>query len=162
MSIVNRQSPMSNALNSPNIITMLSEQVQGALWELLHGYQKASIIANNDEFNQMIQKAPKHIYGGLLTFIMRLVFLVYAEENDLLPNHISPNLSVIGLYEKLHKETNRNKNSHSKVMGTNTGIPAGSFFALWSDIKKRSYYVVSNVTDWPNRKLPSWNLDELI
>lgn len=55
-----------------------------------------------------------------------------------------------------------NKNSHSKVMGTNTGIPAGSFFALWSDVKKRSYYVVSNVTDWPNRKLPSWNLDELI
>ena len=54
------------------------------------------------------------------------------------------------------------KNSHAKVMGTQEGIPKGSFFAKWSDIKKRSYYVVSNVTSWPNRKLPSWNLDELI
>ena len=30
------------------------------------------------------------------------------------------------------------------------GNPKGSFFAKWPDIKKRSYYVVSNVTDWPN------------
>ena len=55
------------------------------------------------------------------------------------------------------------KNSHAKVMGTQEKeYQKGSFFAKWSDIKKRSYYVVSNVTDWPNRKLPSWNLDELI
>lgn len=55
-----------------------------------------------------------------------------------------------------------NKNSHSKVMGTSSGIPAGSFFALWKDCSRRSYYIVSDVTDWPNRNLPSWNLDELI
>ena len=55
-----------------------------------------------------------------------------------------------------------NKNSHAKVMGTNIGIPAGSFFALWKDISRRSYFAISDVKTWPNRKLPSWDLGSLI
>ena len=55
-----------------------------------------------------------------------------------------------------------NKTSHARVMGTNVGIPAGSFFALWKDISRRSFFIVSDVKDWPNRKLKPWNLGDLI
>ena len=55
-----------------------------------------------------------------------------------------------------------NKVENAKVMGTSLGIPKGSFFALWKDISRRSFFVVSNVKSWPNRKLPNWNLSELI
>jgi len=55
-----------------------------------------------------------------------------------------------------------NKNSHAKIMGTSVGLPKGAFIALWKDITRRSYYAISDVKDWPNRKLPDWNLGELI
>lgn len=54
------------------------------------------------------------------------------------------------------------KNSHAKVMGTNIGIPPGSFFARWEDCKNRSWFAVSSVHGWKNRKLPDWNMGELV
>jgi len=55
-----------------------------------------------------------------------------------------------------------NKNSHAKIMGTNEGLPAGAFIALWKDVPKRSYFAISSVKGWPNRKLPDWNMRELV
>lgn len=55
-----------------------------------------------------------------------------------------------------------NHNSNAKIMGTNVGLPAGSFVALWKDISRRSYFAISDVKGWPKRTLPNWNLGDLI
>lgn len=55
-----------------------------------------------------------------------------------------------------------NRTSHARIMGTNIGIPAGSFIALWEDCKRRDFYAVTAVRGFPNLRLPNWNLGELI
>ena len=58
---------------------------------------------------------------------------------------------------------NFNRNDHATVMGTNgIKMPKGSFFARWEDCKNRSWFAVSSVKGWENRKLPNWNLGDLI
>lgn len=53
----------------------------GALHELLRGLQSA----DPERIEQLAMDDPHHLYEGLLTSLMRLVFLLYAEDRDLLP-----------------------------------------------------------------------------
>jgi hypothetical protein len=55
-----------------------------------------------------------------------------------------------------------NHNDNAKIMGTNERLPKGAFVALWKDVSRRSYFAISAVKGWPNRKLPSWNMGDLI
>lgn len=59
----------------------LSGQVLGALHDLLRGLYEA----DPDRTRRLSEEAPAHLYEGLLTCLMRLVFLLYAEDRDLLP-----------------------------------------------------------------------------
>ena len=96
-----------------NVSTKLAEQVLDALWELLRGFQAAD--AQRDDrtsaslsprLQQLAKEKPQHIYGGLLTTLMRLVFLLYAEDRGLMPDDsvYQGNYSVSGLYEKLRAD----------------------------------------------------------
>ncbi|WP_244558821.1 DNA methyltransferase [Bradyrhizobium brasilense] len=60
----------------------LSGQVLGALYELLRGLHRAA----PGEIEALAARDPHHLYEGLLTLLMRLVFLLYAEDRDLLPS----------------------------------------------------------------------------
>ena len=40
--------------------------------------------------------------------------------------------------------------------------PVGSFWALYSDCKKRDIYAVSQTNSFPNRKLKNWDLSDLV
>jgi hypothetical protein len=60
----------------------LSGQVLGALHELLRGLHRAA----PDRIETLAEADPHHLYEGLLTCLMRLVFLLYAEDRDLLPS----------------------------------------------------------------------------
>ncbi|WP_198032609.1 DNA methyltransferase [Mesorhizobium sp. WSM2561] len=60
----------------------LSGQVLGALHELLRGLHRAA----PDRIEALAESEPHHLYEGLLTCLMRLVFLLYAEDRDLLPS----------------------------------------------------------------------------
>lgn len=69
----------------------LSSQVLEALYELLRGMHRADptrieALASND---------PHLLYEGLLTCLMRLVFLLYAEDRDLLPSASEPDLRAL-------------------------------------------------------------------
>ena len=104
-----------------NVSTKLAEQVLNALWELLRGFQAAD-VQRDDQANvcsdtsratplsprlqQLAKDEPQHIYGGLLTTLMRLVFLLYAEDRGLMPDDsvYQGNYSVSGLYEKLRAD----------------------------------------------------------
>lgn len=98
-----------------NVSTKLAEQVLDALWELLRGFQAADVqrddrqdkeAASAGQLRALAEKDPQHVYGGLLTTLMRLVFLLYAEDQGLMPDDAvyQGNYSVAGLYEKLRED----------------------------------------------------------
>lgn len=43
-----------------------------------------------------------------------------------------------------------------RVMGTNLEIPHGSFWARWSDVRRREIIAVSGFAGWPKRNLPDY------
>jgi hypothetical protein len=55
-----------------------------------------------------------------------------------------------------------NKTSHARVPGTNEGIPTGSFFAKYEDIRNRSFYAYADIAGFKRKKLPDWNMNQLI
>jgi len=64
----------------------LAGQVLGALHELLRGLH----AADRERIETLARQQPAHLYEGLLTVLMRLVFLLYAEDRDLLPSLTDP------------------------------------------------------------------------
>ena len=64
------------------VSTALAEQVLGALHELLRGLDAAEPAM----VRELSTTRPEHLYEGLLTVLMRLVFVLYAEDRDLLPS----------------------------------------------------------------------------
>ncbi|QDM27076.1 N-6 DNA methylase [Tardiphaga sp. vice304] len=69
----------------------LSGQVLGALYELLRGLHRAS----PQDIEAIAERDPHRLYEGLLTLLMRLVFLLYAEDRDLLPSSSDPHLKQL-------------------------------------------------------------------
>ena len=69
----------------------LSGQVLGALYELLRGLHRAA----PQDIENLAERSPHHLYEGLLTVLMRLVFLLYAEDRDLLPSSPDPHLKQL-------------------------------------------------------------------
>lgn len=87
----------------------LAEQVLGALWELLRGFQAADEAAHGQVLHELARTDPQEIYGGLLTVIMRLVFLLYAEDQGLMPDDpvYARNYAIGGLFERLREDAGR-------------------------------------------------------
>jgi hypothetical protein len=50
----------------------------------------------------------------------------------------------------------------AKIHGTDQRLPAGAFVALWKDVSRRSYFAISTVKGWPNRKLRDWSFRDLV
>ena len=85
--------------------TRLSEQVLEALWILVRGFDDAEEKAKSlgkSILQDLPDKDPNHIYGGLLTILLRLVFLLYVEDEELMPQDLVyvQNYSVSGLAAK--------------------------------------------------------------
>jgi N-6 DNA Methylase len=64
------------------VSTRLAAQVLGALHELLRGLH----AADRQRIEALAQSDPEHLYDGLLAVLLRLVFLLYAEDRDLIPS----------------------------------------------------------------------------
>jgi N-6 DNA Methylase len=64
------------------VSTQLATQVLGALHELLRGLH----AAEPERIAGLAQTQSQHLYEGLLTVLLRLVFLLYAEDRDLIPS----------------------------------------------------------------------------
>ena len=63
----------------------LAQQVLHALYELLRGFQAAHDRSGRKLLEQPLDDRPDEVYRALLTLVLRLVFLLYAEERDMLP-----------------------------------------------------------------------------
>lgn len=88
------------------VSTALASQVVDALWELLRGFQMADAATNRRLLGELATQNPQHIYGGLITTLMRLVFLLYAEDEGLMPGDdlYQHNYAVSGLFERLRSD----------------------------------------------------------
>jgi hypothetical protein len=93
------------------VSTTLAEQVVGALHELLRGLTAAEPAL----IGGLASEQPQHLYEGLLTVLMRLVFILYAEDRDLIPSRTDEKgralydqgYSVRGLHAKLLEDQAR-------------------------------------------------------
>ena len=83
----------------------LSEQVLHGLHELLRGFQSA-----HEEHGELLahelEQDPDNVYRALLTVMLRLVFLLYAEERGMLSEDatFADHYSIGGLYERLRED----------------------------------------------------------
>ncbi len=66
------------------VSTSLAEQVLGALYILMRGF--TSGIEAREAMRRLSDKDPQHVYEGLLAVLLRLVFVLYAEDRDLIPS----------------------------------------------------------------------------
>ena len=84
----------------------LAEQVLHALYEMLRGFQAAHDASGGELLRQPLAEHPDEVYRALLTVILRLVFLLYAEERDMLPEDETflRYYSLAGLYERLRED----------------------------------------------------------
>lgn len=84
----------------------LAEQVLHALYELLRGFQAAHDASKGELLRQVLTEDPDEVYRGLLTVILRLVFLLYAEERGMLPENETflRFYSLAGLHERLRED----------------------------------------------------------
>jgi hypothetical protein len=90
------------------VSTRLAEQVLGALHELLRAFH----AADRARIEILAATKPQHLYEGLLSTLLRLVFLLYAEDRDLIPSArtgeaveiYEDSYSVRGLYARLAQD----------------------------------------------------------
>jgi len=84
----------------------LSEQVLHALYELLRGLQAANDASHGRLLADVLERDPNQVYRALLTVLLRIVFLLYAEERGMLPqgDTFLKHYSLAGLHERLREE----------------------------------------------------------
>ena len=100
-----RSSPTAGAFQN-EVSERLAEQVLHALYELLRGVQAADDASHSELLREPLAERPDDVYHALLTVILRLVFLLYAEERDLLPEGetFARHYSIAGLCERLRED----------------------------------------------------------
>lgn len=88
------------------VSTALSKQVLNSLYELLRGFQAANEQNHGDLLRQVLAEHPDEVYNGLLTVLMRLVFLLYAEDRGLMPGSdlYVRNYAIHSLFERLRTD----------------------------------------------------------
>jgi hypothetical protein len=84
----------------------LAKQVLEALYELLRGFQVADDLAAKKLLEEVLNENPDEIYNGLLSVLMRLVFLLYSEDQGLMPDSdvYTGHYSVHGLFQRLRND----------------------------------------------------------
>jgi hypothetical protein len=101
---------LENSRKYQNVVsTQLASQVLQALYELLRGFQAADDQAHGQLLHDVLAKDPDHVYRGLLTTLLRMVFVLFAEDRGLLSTDpVFANFySITGLYERLRIDDGR-------------------------------------------------------
>jgi class 3 adenylate cyclase len=95
------------------VSTTLAQQVLDSLYELLRGFQAADERAKGELLRAVLAKNPDDVYAGLLNVLMRMVFLLFAEDRAIVPTDPKSkqptelyvrHYSVHGLFERLRAD----------------------------------------------------------
>jgi hypothetical protein len=91
------------------VSTALAEQVLGALHDLLRGFQAADDATSGRLLGDVLREAPSDVYGGLLTVLLRLVFVLYAEDRGLIGGDpvYQASYALTGLFTELREDVAR-------------------------------------------------------
>jgi len=103
-----------------NVTSDLAEQVFDALQILLRGFEAAAERDGHTLLDDALQREGDHLYQGLLTVLLRLVFILYAEDRGLLPvEHPSyaEHQSLLGLFDRLQADQGAYPDSMSRRFG---------------------------------------------
>lgn len=101
---------LANSRKYQNTVSnKLAEQVLAALYELMRGFQAANDVRKGELLRKVLASDPNQVYSGLLRVLMRLVFVLYAEDRDLMSGDpvYSNNYSLTGLFERLRSDAGR-------------------------------------------------------
>jgi hypothetical protein len=105
-----------------SVSTQLAQQVLSALYELVRGFQAADEAAHGAVLREVRERDPDEVYHGLLTLLLRLIVLLFAEDRGLMPS--SPlyqrHYGAHGLFEQLRADHER----HSATMDRRYGAYA--------------------------------------
>lgn len=99
----------------------LAKQVLKALYELLRGFD----AAEPELVRGIATSNPHHLYEGLLTVLLRLVFVLYAEDRDLMPSRrddgglelYENGYAVRGLFARLENDAALNPDTMDERRG---------------------------------------------
>ena len=88
------------------VSTRLSRQVLAALYELLRGFVSAETRSGSNELTELARRDPDSLYGGLITALMRMVFVLYTEDRGLMSEHpvYQQHYSLGGLFVRLRND----------------------------------------------------------
>ena len=88
------------------VSTRLSQQVLAALYELLRGFVSADARSGNNDLTELARRDPDSLYGGLITALMRMVFVLYTEDRGLMSDHpvYQQHYSLGGLFSRLRSD----------------------------------------------------------
>ncbi len=103
-----------------NVTEALAEQVFEALTILLSGFEGAAERDGTRSLKDALERGEDHVYGGLLAVLLRLVFVLYAEDRGLMPSEQEPyaeDLSVKELYEQLLEDAGNFPDAMSRRFG---------------------------------------------
>ncbi len=105
-----------------SVSTQLAQQVLSALYEMVRGFQAADEAAHGAVLRDVRERDPDEVYHGLLTLLLRLIVLLFAEDRGLMPS--SPlyqrHYGAHGLFEQLRADHER----HSATMDRRYGAYA--------------------------------------
>ena len=88
------------------VSTQLSRQVLAALYELLRGFVAADARKEGRVLMDLARQRPDDLYRGLITALMRLVFVLYTEDRGLMSEHrvYQQHYSLGGLFARLRAD----------------------------------------------------------
>jgi hypothetical protein len=91
------------------VSSALARQVLDCLYELLRGFESANQHTKGELLRNVLEQHSDDVYGGLLTVLLRLVFILFAEDRGLLPGSslYVRYYSVHGLFERLRSDAER-------------------------------------------------------
>jgi hypothetical protein len=110
----------------------LADQVLAGLWQLLRGFQRAdqltsaqgSRLPGDIRLSELAEHDPQALYGGLITVMLRLVFLLYAEDTDLMPTEpvFEQNYKLTTLLAQLQRDAAHYPDTMEQRYGAWSGI----------------------------------------
>lgn len=127
-----------------DVSAQLGRQLLEALQILLQGFEAAAVRDASRQIEVALERADNHVYEGLLTAMLRLVFVVYAEDRGLLPAEdpqYHDYYSIRGLYEQLRDDRALHGEAVESRMGAWHRLLA-LFRGLWTGLAAPGF-------DWP-------------
>ncbi|MCG8599023.1 MAG: hypothetical protein MI807_02675, partial [Verrucomicrobiales bacterium] len=92
-----------------NVSTELARQVLDGLYELLRGLQAANARTDGRLLERELAESPQTVYEAMLNVLMRLVFLLFAEDRGLMPGTslYEQNYALHSLHDQLRSDRER-------------------------------------------------------